>query len=485
MKTYARIEDVGKPQCVGTLSVNGIEVGPDEMRMAAVKQNSPRKHITEEMLWCAIRKNPFVCTFVADIMTPDMWMEVVKAEGMLIRRVPINLRTPEMCMEAVNGNTKALMHCKQTRELVDFACKNDPQAYKYVSTELRTPEMWDKLVSETGKYLAYVPYNLRTPELCRKAIENDPFAIEYAIQTPELVQLAYSKNKNVLEHIDHELITHNMASIPRTIDPKAKNGFVNYEYTTEYLTRNTPHEFITPEFCIESVKYNVPSITFVPDGYRSKEMILEAIKNDPLSLTYIHPDELTPEMMMEAVSRDWRALRNISYYKRTAAMCVEAIKQNPIEAIKLTPCTLHTDYSIARSLMQAIKDNPNVIQYIHPPTTEMCREAISRDWKTIQYVPQTDQLCIQAIDKNPFAIKLCKQTPALIDYILKKYPHMFQYIDDEFKTHENCLKIISDYGYAIFYIPESMRSPGLIRIALANNPDLLKMMDKKMLNSIF
>ena len=71
-----------------------------------------------------------------DLRTPEICMEAVKKNGTALSAVPENLITNEMCMEAVKNNGLALQYVPLiTKDLCEEAIKNTGSALQYVPKE--------------------------------------------------------------------------------------------------------------------------------------------------------------------------------------------------------------------------------------------------------------------------------------------------------------------------------------------------------------
>jgi len=82
---------------------------------------------------------------------------LVKLNGTALSYVPVELRTAELCAEAV---------------------KRDGGAIEYVSAELRTEEMYLEAFWQAKLPLASVPVAFRTQAMCLEAVRRDSRAIE-------------------------------------------------------------------------------------------------------------------------------------------------------------------------------------------------------------------------------------------------------------------------------------------------------------------
>jgi hypothetical protein len=98
--------------------------------------------------------------------------KAVRHNGWALRKVPVALRTPELCLAAVRQNGIVLMD---------------------VPKALRTREVCLAAVCESGCALGDVPLVLRTPELCLIAVRKNGYVFDkvpLALRTKELSMVA-------------------------------------------------------------------------------------------------------------------------------------------------------------------------------------------------------------------------------------------------------------------------------------------------------
>ena len=92
---------------------------------------------------------------------------------MALLDVPDELRTEEICLEAVkqNGMVLQFLHIKlKTVEVCLEAVKSSGRALEYVSESLKTAEVCLEAVKSRGLVLKDVPERLKTAEMCFHAV---------------------------------------------------------------------------------------------------------------------------------------------------------------------------------------------------------------------------------------------------------------------------------------------------------------------------
>jgi hypothetical protein len=126
------------------------------------------------------------------LRTPELCLEAVREDGRALSEVPQELRTLEVCMEAVRQAGWVLQHVPEaqfTPELCMEAARGHHFALEDVPEPLRSPELCWEAVRRAGSALQYVPEALRTSELCLEAVRRTCSALEdvpEALRTPDL-----------------------------------------------------------------------------------------------------------------------------------------------------------------------------------------------------------------------------------------------------------------------------------------------------------
>ena len=106
--------------------------------------------------------------------------------------VPARLRTPAVCVAAVEQRPDSLKYVPETLKteaLCRVAVEASPWALRLVPEALKTEAMCTLVAEREGWTLCFVPEELRTPELCRKAAMNSPAALKHVplrLRSPEL-----------------------------------------------------------------------------------------------------------------------------------------------------------------------------------------------------------------------------------------------------------------------------------------------------------
>jgi Domain of unknown function (DUF4116) len=272
----------------------------------------------------------------------------VQQDGLSLKEVPEEHKTPELCRLAVAQNGRALRYVpedKKTLELYRFAIEQNGQVLEYVPEKYK-PALYKLAVQQDGMALKLVPENLRNPELCRMAIEQNWKLLHYIPEnkkTPELCRLAIEQDGWALYSV-----------------PKNKR---------------------TPALCLLAIEQNGRALYSIPEYERTPELCRLAVEQNGLALEYV-PEEYKPEFYYLAIQQDGRALKFALKNKWTLELCRLAVEQNGL-ALECVP----KEYRTPELYQMAIKQNGMALGYVDKITPELCRIAVQQDGRALVYVP--------------------------------------------------------------------------------------------------
>ena len=297
-------------------------------------QYVPSEYQTEELCMTAVKQNGWTLEYVKK-QTPEICLEAIKENPFALEYV--ENQTEEMCKLAVSLDRVSLQ-CIRSENIKNEIIKNDETYLNYLEkvqknrmtlrlvwSEYRTPELCMEAVKRDGRALEYVEN--QTPEICLAAIKEYSFALKWVKnQTPEICLAAVKQNGNALKYVKNRTPELCMEAVKR-------NG-----HALAYVKKQTPEtcleavkrdglalEYVenqTPELCMEAVKQNGLALEYVKD--QTKELCLEAIKQNPSALLFVK--EQTPEICMEAVKLDGERIQDVK--NQSFELCLEAVKQN-------------------------------------------------------------------------------------------------------------------------------------------------------------
>lgn len=122
------------------------------------------------------------------------YIEKLKEDGMVLKKIPKARQTAEMCRVAINQNPKALRMASQMcvdYEMCLSAVKRDANVYRYVPAKFKTQEISNVAFEKDVQLISKIPEKFRTKEMYIKAISTDVSLFE---QVPEEERLALFSN---------------------------------------------------------------------------------------------------------------------------------------------------------------------------------------------------------------------------------------------------------------------------------------------------
>lgn len=117
------------------------------------------------------------------------WLENIKENGHLLRGVPEEFRTVELCLEAVKSCGVAL---------------------RYVPKEVRTVEICLAAIKKCGWGLEFTPEEIKTPELCREAVKFSALHLKHVpeifLDLEKLATQKWYKTENISKDLLNQLL---------------------------------------------------------------------------------------------------------------------------------------------------------------------------------------------------------------------------------------------------------------------------------------
>jgi len=107
----------------------------------------------------------------------------LEGDGIVLKFVPEQLRTPQLCLKAVRSNGLALCFVpeeQQTHQIVMAAVTNEGAALEYAVPEFQNdPDICEKAVESNGEALEFVPEHLCTKPLVLSALAQTLDSLDY------------------------------------------------------------------------------------------------------------------------------------------------------------------------------------------------------------------------------------------------------------------------------------------------------------------
>jgi hypothetical protein len=193
--------------------------------------------------------------------------------GPILENVPEELKTPELCLEVIEEETKFKPYRESTKRKLfplntEVACRAAvekwPDVLEYISAEFKTPELCQFAVKKDGKAIKFVPEKFLTEDFCKKTVKNCADAIKSIpeqFSTAELWRTAIAKSVDLLQDI--------------------------------------PPSLATEEFFHLVVSNNGIALALVPDEFKTKELFFTAVKQNGKALKFVDVNKLTSKEYTE------------------------------------------------------------------------------------------------------------------------------------------------------------------------------------------
>lgn len=201
-------------------------------------------------------------------MPEHLCIEAVKQNGLALQWIESPYQTENVCMYAVYSDWHSLQYVhNQTDRVCRYAIEQSGRAIQYVHN--MTPELCSLAiqmgggieflqsmpsevsriaVEMNGLFLKYIPADKQTEELCRIAVENTPYALEWVHEQSDAVcTAALKRNGRCLQYVKCQTPALCMTALEQT-------GMA-LQYVKEYMLS---------KLCAYAIEKNIPSIHFIP-----------------------------------------------------------------------------------------------------------------------------------------------------------------------------------------------------------------------------
>jgi hypothetical protein len=225
----------------------------------------PKKYRTE--------KNRTGFDFPSSIGSVSYSIRGDSGNGPILKNVPEEMKTPELCLEVIDDFTNWKTRRKSVKRKLfplntEAACRAAieawPDVLDYISAEFKTPELCQFAVKKDGKAIKFVPEKFLTEDFCKEAVK---------------------KNADAIKEIPEQFST---AELWRTAISKSV-----------YLLQDIPPSLATEEFYHLVVSNNGIALALVPDEFKTKELFFTAVKQNGKALNYVDVNKLSSEEYTE------------------------------------------------------------------------------------------------------------------------------------------------------------------------------------------
>ena len=179
---------------------------------------APAEWVTEDLCWIAIRQNGMALAHVPLRMkTPEMCLEAILHDGFL-GDVPEAMRSPDICRAAVRQDGLMLQFVPESlrdREVCDEAVRSGGDALSHVPETIRNYEMCMTAVTQDGRTLRHVPRQFRDREMCEAAVRSCRWAMRYVPSELRDLDMGLASMRGEFPDVDHLPMTWRQPVIDR------------------------------------------------------------------------------------------------------------------------------------------------------------------------------------------------------------------------------------------------------------------------------
>lgn len=331
-------------------------------------------------------------------------------------------------------------------ELIDF----DASFLQYVKPQ--TFELIEKAYTRDPSSFRYIDFSKVTIQFLEKAIYDHPNMVKYVYSpSPDIMKIALTRDLNCLVYLE------------KYLDDKmyewllAQNGvileFIPASKQTEKLVRIALHEnpeaykyshIKNKEFDMLMVEHNPSTIGEISEYW--EELIEPLIRYNPRFIAKFldRPDILTMEIKKIAIDLDpmvYRILPNpdMEIMKYTAERDYLMMDYMPFSQELVDYIISHNGLALKyikkkdlRTIQTAVEQNVLALDYVEYPRQFLIDLAFSLDGIALKYINNpTEEQCIDAVTRNPKAIEFVPdefKTESLQNLALLGGPEMIPYI---------------------------------------------------------
>jgi len=148
--------------------------------------------------------------------TPDVCLNAVTHNGLLLGQIPRDVISIEICLSAVKQNYLAWSYIPPEMRIYRIwleVVSQSGQIFDEIPKSMRTPELYLACVKKNGLSLAKIPLKSRTFDICMSAVENCAEAIIFVpekIRNEDIYLTALERNALILNNIPLEKRTRDM-----------------------------------------------------------------------------------------------------------------------------------------------------------------------------------------------------------------------------------------------------------------------------------
>lgn len=322
---------------------------------------------------------------IINIWTSDIYVDLIKKNGVLLEYVDEYYKTYELCKSACENNALAIYytpHKFKTQELYNIIVNVDPYSIRTIPKEYINYTMVENIFKQTGCgiLINYIPPNLIDNRLCELSIESYSDAIFILI---DMINNPLNKLSDKIK------ITEKLCcmSVNTTNNQQTFTIFMkNYE------------TYITPEFCMTAIKNNGLLIKYISKYMTIDNNLCElAIKQNGNAIQYIPTSMITQSLCYYAIESTVEAYNYIPTKYINNLLC-QTILQKDISMLD----RLHKDMftkKFTEELWMFVVKTAKVANLKYCPdeykTLDVCITAYQWCKDNKRYIPETTMSLVE------------------------------------------------------------------------------------------
>lgn len=178
------------------------------------------------------------------------------------------------------------------------------------------------------------------------------------------------------------------------------------------------------------------------------------------------PNDITDKLIIDSVNIAPKCLKYINNSKKTYELCLKAVNTDKTSIEYVPKNILFTNNFVYDQI-----DNDDIYYLVfrhidyNSQTPELCEYVIRKKPHLFNYVRkslQTQEMCDYVVEEKPTMFSEIKkdfQTQKMCDYVVKKHPFLFQYVREDLQTSEMCEYVIhSLYTFTFQYIRKDLQT---------------------------
>lgn len=265
------------------------------------------------------------------------FLNVGNTNGMLLKYIPYQFRSEEICIEYVRNTPSAIVYVPTELPnyediVIKYALKYRPELILFIKEEFITEKMGLECVRLRGSSIQYIPLNVCTIEMCNIAIEDSDikklttssinnnvepyfnhivkvFKLNTNSETElkelytNLVDKLIDKEPIIVKYLNHNLYNNDLLSLYKKA--VSKNGFLlNYYYKNTQKTpinKSYSYEELY-DFYLTAVIQNGKVIKYIPNEFKDDNLIREAVTSNFEAIQFIKKEKITKELYLLVLS---------------------------------------------------------------------------------------------------------------------------------------------------------------------------------------